>query len=107
MDKFDTAILSTLQQDGRTSWLQLAKQVNLSASAVQRRVESLQERGVIENFTVNFNEEALPIPLFARLHDVSPDGQRFLVSVPEADGPNVLVSVNWAAGSRSGVKRVP
>lgn len=59
MDRFNTAILTTLQDDGRITWSQLAKRVSLSASAVQRRVESLQDRGVIENFTVNLNESAL------------------------------------------------
>jgi DNA-binding Lrp family transcriptional regulator len=59
MDRFDTAILTTLQDEGRITWSQLAKRVSLSASAVQRRVESLQDRGVIENFTVNLNESAL------------------------------------------------
>ena len=59
MDKFDTEILSVLQRNGRITWSQLATEVNLSASAVQRRVEALVERGVIENFTVNLNEAAL------------------------------------------------
>jgi DNA-binding Lrp family transcriptional regulator len=59
MDRFDTTILSTLQRDGRITWSQLATEVNLSASAVQRRVEAMVERGVIENFTVNLNETAL------------------------------------------------
>jgi DNA-binding Lrp family transcriptional regulator len=59
MDRYDTAILKALQRDGRINWSQLAKRISLSASAVQRRVESLAERGVIENFTVNLNEAAL------------------------------------------------
>ena len=59
MDRYDTEILTALQADGRITWSQLATEVNLSASAVQRRVESLVERGVIENFTVNLNEAAL------------------------------------------------
>ena len=59
MDKYVITILSTLQRDGRISWSRLAKRVNLSASACQRRVESLVDRGVIENFTVNLNEAAL------------------------------------------------
>ena len=59
MDKFDTAILTELQNDGRLSFSELAKRVSLSASAVQRRVESLVERGVIDNFTVKLNEVAL------------------------------------------------
>jgi len=59
LDKYDTAILSALQMDGRITWSQLATRVSLSASAVQRRVESLVDRGVIENFTINLNEAAL------------------------------------------------
>ena len=59
MDRYDAGILSALQQDGRISWSRLAEQINLSASACQRRVEALIERGVIENFTVNLDEEAL------------------------------------------------
>lgn len=59
MDRYDTEILTALQTDGRMTWSQLATEVSLSASAVQRRVESLVECGVIENFTVNLNEAAL------------------------------------------------
>lgn len=59
MDKYDARILSALQADGRISWSRLAERINLSPSACQRRVEALVERGVIENFTVNLNEEAL------------------------------------------------
>ena len=59
MDKYDAAILSALQQDGRLSWARLAERINLSASACQRRGEALIERGVIDNFTVNLNEAAL------------------------------------------------
>jgi len=59
MDKYDTRILSTLQSDGRINWSRLAEQINLSASACQRRVEALVDKGIIENFTVNLNEDAL------------------------------------------------
>ena len=59
MDRFDAGILSALQKDGRISWSRLAEDISLSASACQRRVEALIDRGVIENFTVNLNEEAL------------------------------------------------
>ena len=59
MDNYDTRILKALQRDGRISWSRLAGEINLSASACQRRVEALVDRGVIENFTVNLNEMAL------------------------------------------------
>ena len=59
MDRYDARILSVLQQDGRISWSQLASKINLSASACQRRVEALVDKGIIENFTVNLNEKKL------------------------------------------------
>lgn len=59
MDRYDARILSVLQRDGRISWSQLAGRINLSASACQRRVEALIDRGVIKNFTVNLNEDKL------------------------------------------------
>ena len=59
MDKIDARILSELQVDGRIAWSKLAERIFLSASACQRRVESLVAQGVIQNFTVNLNEAAL------------------------------------------------
>jgi Lrp/AsnC family leucine-responsive transcriptional regulator len=59
MDRYDARILSVLQQDGRISWSQLANDISLSASACQRRVEALVDKGIIENFTVNLNEKKL------------------------------------------------
>ena len=59
MDRYDARILSLLQKDGRVSWSQLAVEISLSASACQRRVEALIDKGVIENFTVNLNEDRL------------------------------------------------
>ncbi len=70
MDRYDTEILIALQMDGRMTWSQLATRVSLSASAVQRRVEALVERNVIENFTVNLNEAALghAVKAFVTVH---------------------------------------
>ncbi|HNP65676.1 MAG TPA: Lrp/AsnC family transcriptional regulator [Woeseiaceae bacterium] len=59
LDRIDAKIIKLLQRDGRISWSRLGRKVNLSASAAQRRVESLVARGVIHNFTINVNESAL------------------------------------------------
>lgn len=59
MDRYDARILSVLQQDGRISWSQLATEISLSASACQRRVEAMIDKGIIENFTINLNEKKL------------------------------------------------
>jgi Lrp/AsnC family leucine-responsive transcriptional regulator len=59
MDTFDKSILHHLARDGRISWTELAEQVNLSASAVQRRVQALQSRGLIKHFTVALDTKQL------------------------------------------------
>ena len=59
MDRFDAGILKALQDDGRITWSELARRINLSASACQRRVEALLERGVIKRFTVALDEALL------------------------------------------------
>jgi Lrp/AsnC family leucine-responsive transcriptional regulator len=50
LDRFDRAILTALQRDGRISNVQLAGLVNLSESACLRRVRALEESGLIERY---------------------------------------------------------
>lgn len=59
MDAFDKSILHHLARDGRLSWTELAEHVNLSASAVQRRVQTLQAKGMIKHFTVALDAKQL------------------------------------------------
>ncbi len=56
IDKFDRAILSALQNDGRISNVDLAELVSLSESACLRRVRRLEEKGFIEKYTALLNQ---------------------------------------------------
>jgi Lrp/AsnC family transcriptional regulator, leucine-responsive regulatory protein len=47
LDRFDLRILEILQNDNKTSQRAIGDQVNLSAPAVQRRIKSMEEAGVI------------------------------------------------------------
>lgn len=47
LDAYDKKILRLLQQDNKMSQRSLAEQVNLSASAVNRRIANLEALGVI------------------------------------------------------------
>ena len=44
MDKFDRQIITLLRQDARTSVSQIAREVNLSRSAVGERIRQLEEK---------------------------------------------------------------
>ncbi|AYC31924.1 Lrp/AsnC family transcriptional regulator [Pseudomonas cavernae] len=50
MDKFDRQILALLRADARTPVSQLAREVNLSRSAVSERVRRLEAEGVIKGY---------------------------------------------------------
>ncbi len=55
-DKYDRAILTALQKDGRISNVQLAAQVSLSESACLRRVRVLEEDGYIDRYVALVNQ---------------------------------------------------
>ena len=55
IDATDRRIIAELRKDGRVSYVQLSESVNLSASACQRRVETLIKTKVIEHFTVSID----------------------------------------------------
>jgi Lrp/AsnC family transcriptional regulator for asnA, asnC and gidA len=65
MDKIDLVILNTLQQDGRTPFTQIAKEVGVAESTIRSRYASLVERGilrtiaVIDPFAVGYNSPAM------------------------------------------------
>ncbi|WP_114009416.1 Lrp/AsnC family transcriptional regulator [Cohaesibacter intestini] len=50
MDHFDEKILRALSRDGRMTHTELGKRVGLSASAVLRRVQDLEQKGVITGY---------------------------------------------------------
>ncbi len=59
LDQIDTKILRELQADGRLSWVELAERVHLSATACQRRVQAMFEKGIIDSISARIDPEAL------------------------------------------------
>ena len=57
LDETDKKILELLTENGRMSYVDIGKELNLSRVAVRERVHDLQEAGVIEKFTVVINSE--------------------------------------------------
>jgi Lrp/AsnC family transcriptional regulator, leucine-responsive regulatory protein len=59
LDLFDCRILAALQQDGRMTSVALAEIVHLSASQCARRVQRLEELGVIHSYRAVLDPMAL------------------------------------------------
>jgi Lrp/AsnC family transcriptional regulator, leucine-responsive regulatory protein len=59
LDLFDRRILAALQQDGRMTSVALAELVHLSPSQCARRVQRLEEAGVIRSYRAVLDPAAL------------------------------------------------
>ncbi len=58
----DRRILNVLQRNGRVSNAELADQVNLSASACHRRVQRLEQDGIIRNYVAMLDPRKIGVP---------------------------------------------
>jgi len=63
MDNTDIKILMELQSDSRLSIRELSKRVNLSPPSVTERIRKLEDRGIIEGYTIKINEVALGLSI--------------------------------------------
>ena len=52
LDDIDRRLLRRLGSDGRAPYARIGAEVNLSATAVKRRIDRLRARGVVRGFTV-------------------------------------------------------
>ncbi len=68
LDKLDVAILRCLQADGRMTFDAMGELVNLSASAVLRRVKRLEEAGVIDRYVALIKPESVGLGLTAYIN---------------------------------------
>ena len=75
LDRIDRNILNLLQTDGGLTNTQLAKQVHLSPSACNRRVQRLQADGIIEGRVALIRQELVGKPTNVFV-EVSLDSQK-------------------------------
>jgi Lrp/AsnC family leucine-responsive transcriptional regulator len=68
LDKLDRLILRKLQAEGRATYDQVAEAVNLSPSAVLRRVKRLEEDRVIDRYVALVRPESVGLGLTAYLN---------------------------------------
>lgn len=64
-DMADRAIIDLLQQNARATLAEIAAHVDLSPSAVKRRIGRLEQHGVIKGYTVIVDDSRLGRPLEA------------------------------------------
>ncbi|MFW9969114.1 MAG: Lrp/AsnC family transcriptional regulator [Candidatus Odinarchaeota archaeon] len=55
MDIIDQKILELLEQDSRMSFSEIAETINKTEATVRRRVKKLQDEGIIQKFTIDYD----------------------------------------------------
>lgn len=58
MDKFDRQIIALLRADARLAVSQIAREINLSRSAVSERIRQLEQAGTIQGYHARIAEPA-------------------------------------------------
>jgi Lrp/AsnC family leucine-responsive transcriptional regulator len=64
-DRYDRILLQTLQHKGRASNVELSEQVNLSPPQCYRRVQRLEQEGVIRGYSAQVDAAALGLGVTA------------------------------------------
>src|SRR5262245_45433653 len=81
IDETDRRIIGELSSDGRVSFAELGRRVNLSPPAVAERVQRLERAGVIVGYRAEIDPRALGYPLTAIVRVKPAPGQ--LKRIPE------------------------
>ena len=68
LDSIDRALLNALQENARISNAELARQVDLSPSGLQKRLRKLQDQGLVEQYTAILNRQALGYDMVCIVH---------------------------------------
>jgi Lrp/AsnC family leucine-responsive transcriptional regulator len=89
LDQTDWRIITELQRDGRVSYNQLGRRINLSPPAVAERVRRLEELGVIAGYQAQIDPARAGLPLTAFVQMRCAHGRCLLKTSTADDLPEV------------------
>ncbi|AEC51203.1 transcriptional regulator [Pyrococcus sp. NA2] len=65
LDELDRKIIDILLRDSRTSYREIAKELNVAVGTIYNRIKKLEDSGIIQGFTVKLNYEHVGYELTA------------------------------------------
>lgn len=106
MDAVDRKIVALLRENARRSFQDIGERISLSAPAVKRRVDRLEERGVIKGYTATVDPAVLGYHTHAFV-SLYCEGRMTAAEIREAviDHPEVLGAYT-VAGESSAILHV-
>jgi len=92
-DKIDEKILQFLQNDSRESFVDIGKKLNLSESAVRRRVKNLVDSGVIKKFTIEVGEQNATSAIVLVSVDSATDTSKVSTKLTKLEGVKTVYEI--------------
>lgn len=105
LDELDWRLLAELQADGRASFKELGRRVNLSAPAVAERVRRIEEAGVITGYRAQVDPARAGYPISAFVEMRCSLGRCLLKTGTAEDYPEV-VEIHKLSGDHCSMVRV-
>ncbi|MHA1146164.1 MAG: Lrp/AsnC family transcriptional regulator [Candidatus Helarchaeota archaeon] len=59
VDRTDLEILKILEEDSKTNYREIGKQIGIAVGTVHNRISNLKEKGVIKKFTIDIDTEKI------------------------------------------------
>lgn len=105
-DDKDYQILSTLQENSRTTASEIADSVGMSVPAVAERIKKLTENGAVESFTAKLNAKGLGFDLAAYIAVVSSSSDHYEEIIQKAVNDAAILECHSVTGDGSHMLKV-
>ena len=106
IDKIDISILEIIQQDGRASASEIAKNVKLSIPAVGERIKKLTEKGLINKFVAILDHKKAGLDLTAFVFIVSEHSDHYSKFIEKANNCKAVLECDSITGGGSHILKV-
>ncbi len=106
LDNLDTKILSLLQQQGRTKRSQIAEEIGLSIPSVSERLNKLEEKGIIEGYTVRLNKKAFGYDIMAFVMVIMESSKHYKQLVTKVEKHPMILECHSVLGEGSHILKV-
>ncbi len=105
-DKKDIQILDILQENGRSTASDIAKEVDLSIPAVGERIKKLTEKGLIKQFSAILDHKQIGLDLTAFVFIISEHSDHYNEFVEKTKETKAIVECHSITGGGSHILKV-
>lgn len=105
LDEIDRKLIQLLQEDARTSYAELGRQVGLTTPAVIERVRKLEDSNIITGYRAEIDTARVGLPILAFVR-MSITGVDYSHIIEVAEGSNEVLECHRGTGEDSFIMKI-